>query len=72
MDETGAFLYFIGGAGAEVRVGITVDSEPYADVRSAFLPERDLPDMIAADGIHLTMAGYERLFELLSAGVQSI
>ena len=37
MDETGAFLYFIGGAGAEVRVGITVDSEPYADVRSAFL-----------------------------------
>ncbi len=37
MDETGAFLYFIGGAGAEVRVGITVDAEPYADVRSAFL-----------------------------------
>ena len=45
---------------------------PLIDVRSAFLPERDLPDMIAADGIHLTMAGYERLFELLSAGVQSI
>ena len=37
MDETGAFLYFIGGAGAEVRVGITVDAEPYADVCSAFL-----------------------------------
>ena len=45
---------------------------PLIDVRSAFLPERDLPDMIAADGIHLTMAGYERLFELLSAGGQSI
>lgn len=45
---------------------------PLIDVRSAFLPERNLPDMIAADGIHLTMAGYERLFELLSAGVQSI
>lgn len=45
---------------------------PLIDVRSAFLPERDLPDMIAADGIHLTMAGYERLFELLLAGVQSV
>lgn len=45
---------------------------PLIDVRSAFLPERNLPDMIAADGIHLTMKGYERLFALLYAGVQSL
>ncbi|MDO4810762.1 MAG: GDSL-type esterase/lipase family protein [Eubacteriales bacterium] len=45
---------------------------PLIDVRSAFLSERNLPDMIAADGIHLTMKGYERLFELLCSGVQSV
>ena len=37
MDETGALLYFICSVRAEVRVGITVDAEPDADVCSAFL-----------------------------------
>lgn len=45
---------------------------PLIDVRSAFLPERNLPDMIAADGIHLTMKGYERMFTVLSEGIQGI
>lgn len=45
---------------------------PLIDVRSAFLPARDLPEMIAADGIHLTMKGYEKMFTLLCDGVKSI
>ncbi len=45
---------------------------PLIDIRSAFLPDRNLSDMIAADGIHLTMKGYEKMFGVLCAGVQSI
>lgn len=48
------------------------NSVPLIDVRSAFLPERDLPEMIAADGIHLTMKGYNKMFGLLCEGVRSI
>lgn len=45
---------------------------PLIDIRSAFLPERDLHEMIAADGIHLTMKGYEKMFGVLCTGVQSL
>ena len=37
VDKVGAFLYFICSVRAEVRVVVTVDAEPYADVCSAFL-----------------------------------
>lgn len=45
---------------------------PLIDVRSAFLPDRDLPDMIAADGIHLTMKGYEKMLAVLCEGMESL
>lgn len=45
---------------------------PLIDIRSAFLPEKNLSDMISADGIHLTMKGYEKMFGVLCAGVQSL
>ncbi|MBE6939752.1 MAG: SGNH/GDSL hydrolase family protein [Ruminococcaceae bacterium] len=38
---------------------------PLIPVREAFLTERHLQSLIAADGIHLTMRGYERLFDTL-------
>ncbi len=43
---------------------------PLIDVRRRFLPMRDLPKLIAADGIHLTMAGYRCLFDTLAAWVR--
>ena len=43
---------------------------PLIDVRRQFLPLRDLPRLIAADGIHLTMPGYRRLFDTLAAWVR--
>ena len=43
---------------------------PLIDVRRQFLPLRDLPRLIAADGIHLTMNGYRRLFDTLAAWVR--
>ena len=42
---------------------------PLIDVRRRFLPLRDLPQMIAADGIHLTMSGYRQLFDALAQWV---
>lgn len=45
---------------------------PLIDVRSAFLPERDLPEMIASDGIHLTMKGYKKMFSLLCEGMECL
>ena len=42
---------------------------PLIDVRRRFLPLRDLPQMIAADGIHLTMSGYWQLFDALAQWV---
>ena len=39
---------------------------PLIDVRRQFLPMRDLPRYIAADGIHLTMTGYRCLFDTLA------
>jgi len=38
---------------------------PLADVRSRFLSRRDYPSLIARDGIHLTGAGYDLVFEEL-------
>ena len=43
---------------------------PLIDVRRQFLPLRDLPRLIAADGIHLTIPGYRRLFDTLAAWVR--
>lgn len=43
---------------------------PLIDVRRQFLPLRDLPRYIAADGIHLTIPGYRRLFDTLADWVR--
>ena len=43
---------------------------PLIDVRRQFLPLRDLPRLIAADGIHLTMPGYRQLFDTLADWVR--
>ena len=43
---------------------------PLIDVRRQFLPLRELPQLIAADGIHLTMPGYRRLFDTLAGWVK--
>ena len=43
---------------------------PLIDVRRRFLPLRELPQMIAADGIHLTMQGYRQLFDTLAQWVR--
>ena len=43
---------------------------PLIDVRRQFLPMRDLPRFIAADGIHLTMTGYRCLFDTLAGWVR--
>ena len=44
---------------------------PLIDVRRQFLPLRDLPRLIAADGIHLTMPGYRQLFDTLAQFILS-
>ena len=44
---------------------------PLIDVRRQFLPLRDLPRLIAADGIHLTMPGYRQLFDTLADWVRA-
>lgn len=43
------------------------DGLPLIDVRRAFLSDHRMSQMVAADGIHLTMPGYERLFDTLHA-----
>ena len=43
---------------------------PLIDVRRQFLPMRDLPRYIAADGIHLTMTGYRCLFDTLAGWIR--
>lgn len=43
---------------------------PLIDVRRRFLPLHDLPRLIAADGIHLTMSGYRCLFDTLADWVR--
>ena len=42
---------------------------PLIDVRRRFLPQRDLSELISADGIHLTMPGYRQLFDTLAQWV---
>ncbi|MBE6990199.1 MAG: SGNH/GDSL hydrolase family protein [Ruminococcaceae bacterium] len=39
---------------------------PLIDVRRPFLLDRQLPRLIAADGIHLTMPGYVKLYDILT------
>lgn len=43
---------------------------PLVPVRQAFLFRRDWTDMVAADGIHLTMSGYCRLYDTLAQWMQ--
>ena len=38
-------------------------------MRGRFLPQRDLSELISADGIHLTMPGYRQLFDTLAQWV---
>ena len=45
---------------------------PLIDVRRQFLPMRDLPRYIAADGIHLTMTGYRCLFDTLAGWIREL
>ena len=42
----------------------------YRHQERQFLPLRDLPRLIAADGIHLTMPGYRQLFDTLADWVR--
>lgn len=39
---------------------------PLVDVRRPFLLDRQLPALIASDGIHLTMQGYTKLYDILT------
>lgn len=39
---------------------------PLVEVRRAFLLDRQTPQLIAADGIHLTMPGYVKLYDILT------
>lgn len=41
-------------------------SVPLVEVRRPFLLDRHLPELIAADGIHLTMPGYVKLYDILT------
>ena len=43
---------------------------PLVPVRQAFLADRGYSRMIAADGIHLTMTGYRRLYDTLAQWLQ--
>lgn len=42
---------------------------PLIDVRRIFLPRRDLQELIAADGIHLSRRGYGLLFGAIREGI---
>ena len=45
---------------------------PLIDVRRCFLPDHHLGDLIASDGIHLTLPGYERMMDAIFAAVGNI
>lgn len=42
------------------------------DVRRTFLPDHHLRDLIAADGIHLTLPGYQRMMDALLSGLSAL
>lgn len=42
------------------------------DVRRLFLPDHHLRDLIAADGIHLTLPGYHRMMDALFTAVSAL
>ena len=42
------------------------------DVRRLFLPDHHLRDLIAADGIHLTLPGYHRMMDALFTAVAAL
>lgn len=44
---------------------------PLIPVRRAFLDDRKYADMISADGIHMNMSGYRRLFGTIAEWVQA-
>lgn len=45
---------------------------PLIDVRRSFLPDHHLDRLIASDGIHLTIPGYERMMDTIFAAVTAI
>ena len=45
---------------------------PLIGVREMFLDEKRLPKLIAADGIHLTMEGYGKLFDALAGWLRGM
>ena len=45
---------------------------PLIDVRRRFLLERQMPGLIAADGIHLTMPGYVILYDFLTGWLRQV
>ena len=45
---------------------------PLIRVREAFLNEKCLPGLISADGIHLNMDGYAKLFDTLAGWLRSV
>ena len=47
-------------------------SLPLVDIRSSFLARRDYTTLIAKDGIHLTGAGYELVFDQLQQTLVSL
>lgn len=49
----------------------TEEKLPLIPVREAFLQDRDFSNMIASDGIHLTMPGYDRLYSTISGWMQT-
>ena len=42
------------------------NSVPLIHVRQAFLADHHMNDMLSADGIHMTMEGYGKLFDTLA------
>ena len=54
-----AYSDTVAGFAAERRL-------PLVDVRRSFLLDRQLPRLIAADGIHLTLPGYTKLYDILT------
>ena len=54
-------MYSDAGARLALEEGV-----PLIGVRENFLGDHHFSDLLAADGIHLTMAGYRRLFDTLA------
>ena len=59
--------------GTRQRIGRSVSlTLPRLGQRRAFLPDHHLGSLIASDGIHLTLPGYERMMDAIFAAVGNI